>query len=102
MGEKPAASLRVIVVPRDREKRHILHMDRAVFLSLFNDLGLDDYALYLYLTTGMQAVNVILLGDADARWTTNGLVQAMWVKQRIIFNPLYLVFVACFQGFLGI
>jgi hypothetical protein len=139
MGEAPTASLQVTVVPRDREKQHIIHMDRTVFLSLFNDLMLDDYALYLYLTNvpglhflgrktsqagssealgfylntldytfiwsynpGTKAINVILLGEADAKWTTNGLVQAMWAKQHIIFNPLYLAFVACFQGFLGI
>ncbi|KAK4155295.1 hypothetical protein C8A00DRAFT_31915 [Chaetomidium leptoderma] len=50
MGETPSAYLRVIVVPCDGEKRHILYMDRAIFLELFSTLMLDEYALYLYLT----------------------------------------------------
>ncbi|KAK4097079.1 hypothetical protein N658DRAFT_510705 [Parathielavia hyrcaniae] len=142
MGEAPVASLRAIVVPRDMEKRHIVLMDRSVFLTLFDTLGLDEYALYLYLTNvpGLyylvhrptttsspqagnsgalgfylntvhytliwsyspetQAVNVLVLGRANAPFETDPLVRPMQTKQPIVFNPLYPAFVACFQGFL--
>jgi len=50
MGESPSSSLQVIVVPCDGDKRHVLYMDRSIFLELLSILALDEYALYLYLT----------------------------------------------------
>ena len=136
----PSASLRVIVVPREGDKRSILYMGRVAFLKLFNTLALDEYALYLYRTNvpGLhflgrrtpnadesspvlsfyldtedytfiwsynprtRATNAMLFGEADATWQTNRLLRAMCTKDTIIFHPLYLAFLACSRGFLGI
>jgi hypothetical protein len=140
MGASPSASLRVIVVPREWDKRSILYMGRIAFLKLFNILALDEYALYLYITNvpGLhflgrrtpnagesspllsfylgtedytfiwsynprtRATNAMLFGEANATYKTNQLLHAMWIRDAIIFHPLYLAFLDCSQGFLGI
>lgn len=63
-------------------------------------LNAIDYTFIWSYDQGTQATNVILIGEADAKWETNQLLDAMCVKDHIIFNPLYLAFLACSRGFL--
>jgi hypothetical protein len=65
-------------------------------------LGTEDYTFVWSYNPRTRATNAMLFGEAGPTYKTNRLLYAMWIKDAIIFHPLYLAFLACSQGFLGI
>jgi hypothetical protein len=63
-------------------------------------LNAIDYTMIWSYNQRTRATNVLLIGEADAKWETNQLLQTMRVSHHIVFNPLYLAFLACSRGLL--
>lgn len=64
-------------------------------------LNAIDYAFIWSYDPKMRATNAVIIGEVDQACKTNQLLGAIKrTENAVVFNPLYLAFLACSEGFL--